>query len=163
MNISIELIPNSSNNKSVKEFLTKHWGSVNIVSRGKITDASSISRIIVKDKDNNIVGLNTFLIDKNNSTCEGISIDAEVQGKGIGTKMMKLFEKIVKKDGVKKIWFITTNDNWEAAIFYIKNGYRLVNIHKDALDISRKLKPQIPKIGKYSIPLQDEWEFEKYL
>ena len=100
---------------------------------------------------------------KKNNTCEGISINAVKQGKGIGTKMMKLFEKTAKKSGVKKIWFITTNDNWEAAIFYIKNGYRLVNIHKDALDISRKLKPQIPTKGKYGIPIQDEWEFEKYL
>lgn len=163
MNISVELIPNRDNNSLVKKFITKHWGSVNIVSRGKITDASSISRIIFKNESNNIVGLNTFLIDKKNNTCEGISINTKIQGKGIGTKMMKLFEKTTKKNGVKKIWFITTNDNWKAAIFYIKNGYRLVNIHRDALDTSRKLKPQIPLKGKYGIPLQDEWEFEKYI
>ncbi|HEX9089857.1 MAG TPA: hypothetical protein VF831_00125, partial [Anaerolineales bacterium] len=68
-----------------------------------------------------------------------------------------------KETGVKRIWLITTNDNYEAAIFYIKNGYRLVDVHKNALDLSRQLKPQIPKIGKYGIPLNDEWEFEKLI
>jgi len=145
------------------KFLSFHWGSENIVSKGKITDASKISRVIIKDKNNDIVGLATFLIDKKDNSCELVSIDAKEKGKGIGTKMIKFVEETVKESGVKKIWLITTNDNYEAAIFYIKNGYRLVKVHKDALDISRKLKPQIPLKGKHNIFLQDEWEFEKSL
>ncbi|MCX6705700.1 MAG: hypothetical protein NTV24_01165 [Candidatus Woesebacteria bacterium] len=72
-------------------------------------------------------------------------------------------EEEVKEKKVTKIWLVTTNDNYEAAIFYIKKGYRLIAVHKDALDVSRKLKPQIPLKGKHNIFLQDEWEFEKLL
>jgi len=161
MKLILELKPNPINKNEVVKFLCKHWGSEKIVSKGKITDASEISRVLVKDINNKIVGLATFSV--NNNTCELISIDSEKQRKGIGTKMIKLIEKTVKEKGAKRIWLITTNDNYEAVIFYVKNGYRLVEIHKDALDISRKLKPQIPFIGKYGIPLQDEWEFEKDL
>lgn len=163
MKFTLELTPKPEHNDLVINFLNQHWGSVNVVSRGKITDASTISRIIVSSKDSGIIGLTTFLINDVDHSCELVSIDAEEKSKGIGTKMMKFLEKIAKEKGVKRIWLITTNDNYDAARFYIKNGYRLFAIHKDALDISRKLKPQIPKIGKYGIPLQDEWEFEKFL
>lgn len=163
MNIVTEIKPKLENNSKVKKFIVSHWGSENIVSKGKLTNASKISRVIVKDKKGEILGLATFLISRKDNSCELVSIDARDQGKGIGTKMIKIVEETVKKNGAKKVWLITTNDNYEAAIFYIKNGYRLVKVHKDALDISRRLKPQIPLKGKHNIFLQDEWEFEKLI
>ncbi len=47
--------------------------------------------------------------------------------------------------------------------FYQKRGFVLVAIHRDALDISRKLKPEIPLIGNDGIPLRDEIELEMIL
>lgn len=163
MNIVTEIKPNIENNKKIIKFLKLHWGSENIVSKGKITNASQISRVMVKDNKDNILGLATFLINDKDNSCELVSIDAIKQGKGIGTLLITKVEEIAKEMKVKKIWLVTTNDNYEAAIFYITKGYRLVKIHKDALDVSRKLKPQIPLKGKHNISLQDEWEFEKLL
>ena len=163
MNIITEIKPKLENNNKIKNFLNFHWGSSYIASKGKLTDASKISRVMVKDKGGDIVGLATFLISTKDNSCELVSIDAKVRGNGIGTKMIKTVEETVKGSGAKKVWLITTNDNYEAAIFYIKKGYRLVKVHKDALDISRKLKPQIPLKGKHNIFLKDEWEFEKLL
>ena len=163
MNIVTEIKPNLENNNKVKKFLKLHWGSSYIASKGKLTDASEISRILVKDKKDEILGLATFLINSKDNSCELVSINAKEGGKGIGTKLINKVEEEVKKRKVKKVWLVTTNDNYEAAIFYIKKGYRLVKVHKDALDISRKLKPQIPLKGKHNIFLQDEWEFEKTL
>ena len=163
MNIITEIKPKSENNNKIKNFLKLHWGSVNIVSKGKITNASLISRVMVKDKKDEILGLATFLINNIDNSCELVSIDATSQGKGIGTLLITKVEEVAKEMKVKKIWLVTTNDNYEAAIFYIKKGYRLVKVHKDALAISRKLKPQIPLKGKHNIFLQDEWEFEKLL
>lgn len=134
-----------------------------VVSKGKITDASKISRVIAKDKKGEISGLATFKIDNKQKSCELVSIDSVKQRKGIGTIMLKHLEKYLKQKGIKKVWLITTNDNLEAASFYINNGYRLIKVHKDALNVSRKLKPQIPLLGKHNIPLTDGWEFEKYL
>ena len=39
----------------------------------------------------------------------------------------------------------------------------MVNLFHDALDISRKLKPEIPLIGENDIPLRHELEFEYIL
>jgi hypothetical protein len=36
----------------------------------------------------------------------------------------------------------------------------LVAVHRNALEQSRKLKPQIPLIGEHGIPLRDEIELE---
>jgi len=36
----------------------------------------------------------------------------------------------------------------------------LVAIHRNALEQSRKIKPQIPLIGDHGIPLRDEIELE---
>jgi N-acetylglutamate synthase-like GNAT family acetyltransferase len=163
MNIITEIKPKLKNNDKVKNFLKLHWGSENIVSKGKVTNASEISRVLVKDTKGEILGLATFLINNKDNSCELVSINARDTGKGIGSKLIKKVEEIAKERKVEKIWLVTTNDNYEAAVFYIKKGYRLVKVHKDALDVSRKLKPQIPLKGKHNIFLQDEWEFEKLL
>ncbi|MCX6705701.1 MAG: hypothetical protein NTV24_01170 [Candidatus Woesebacteria bacterium] len=49
MNIITEIRPKLENNKKVKKFLSSHWGSFYIASKGKLTDASKISRVMVKD------------------------------------------------------------------------------------------------------------------
>lgn len=153
----------SASEAQVIAFLTEHWGSINIVSRGKITDASQLPRVMTHDENGKLIGLATYSIDKNLKTCELVSIDAVVPGQGIGSQLLAGVETGAKEAGCDKVWLITTNDNFEAAAFYIKNGYRLIAVHLNALDISRKLKPQIPKIGHRGIPLQDEWEFKKEL
>jgi len=35
------------------------------------------------------------------------------------------------------------------------------SVHRYAIDESRKLKPQLPFVGKYGIPIRDEIEMEK--
>lgn len=119
--------------------------------------------MLVHDENGKLIGLATYAIDKSLKTCELVSIDSIVHGQGIGSRLLAGVEKSAKEAGCNKVWLITTNDNLEAAAFYTKNGYRLIAVHLDALDISRQLKPQIPKIGHHGLPLQDEWEFEKKL
>ncbi|MBK9123270.1 MAG: GNAT family N-acetyltransferase, partial [Chloroflexi bacterium] len=65
--------------------------------------------------------------------------------------------------GIHRLWLITTNDNLDALRFYQKRGWHLVAVHRDALNESRRLKPQIPIIGMDGIPLRDEIELEMTL
>jgi hypothetical protein len=44
--------------------------------------------------------------------------------------------------------------------FYQRRGLVLVAVHRNAIAQSRKLKPQIPELGQYDIPLRDEIELE---
>ena len=69
-----------SNNSEIENFLIKHWESSFIVSRGKKVDAAKLPRIIARDKNKKLLGLVTFQIDKNNKTCEIVSIDAVKKG-----------------------------------------------------------------------------------
>jgi hypothetical protein len=55
---------------------------------------------------------------------------------------------------------ITTNDNLDALRFYQRRGLRLVGLAPDAVAASRRLKPGIPEIGAYGIPLRDELTLE---
>lgn len=88
-------------------------------------------------------------------------MNAVIHNKGIGTALLRTVEKVGQKLKLKKIRLITTNDNVDALRFYQKRGFSIVAIHRNALEFSRKLKPEIPLIGNYGIPLRDEIELEK--
>lgn len=156
-------LPKEGSSEEIGKFLVEHWGSTIVVSRGNVIDAIQLPRYVARDANDKLVGLVTYRIDRENQACELVSINSELEGRGIGTKLIRMLEAEAKKSGCKRIWLITTNDNPEAAAFYVKRGYRLTKIHLYALEKSRQLKPQIPIIGKHGILLTDEWEFEKIL
>jgi ribosomal protein S18 acetylase RimI-like enzyme len=55
---------------------------------------------------------------------------------------------------------VTTNDNEPAIEFYRRRGMALVAVHENALEQSRRLKPEIPLTGLEGRPIRDEIEFE---
>lgn len=71
---------------------------------------------------------------------------------------------------IKEHWLSTemvvqgaTNDNIDAIRFYQKRGFDMARLYRNALEVSRSLKPSIPVIGDYGIPLRHEIEFEMIL
>ena len=62
-----------------------------------------------------------------------------------------------------RLWLITTNDNLGALGFYQKWGLKIAAVHRDAMEESQRIKPEIPTIGKNGIPLRDEIEMEMLL
>jgi hypothetical protein len=57
----------------------------------------------------------------------------------------------------------TTNDNLDALRFYQRRDFRLIAVRPGAADEARRLKPQIPEVGNYDIPLHDELELAREL
>jgi hypothetical protein len=55
---------------------------------------------------------------------------------------------------------LTEDLNTPALRFYQKRGFRLAALHFNALEQSRRLKPEIPLLGRDGIPLRDEIELE---
>ena len=53
-----------------------------------------------------------------------------------------------------------TNDNTNAIRFYQKRCFDWVGFHKDAMEVSRELKPEIPLLGNDQIPIKHEIEFD---
>jgi len=137
-----------------------HWGSNKVVSRGVVYYPQDLPGFVAM-YDGEKVGLVTYNITGTN--CEIVTINSIRLFSGVGTALIEAVRDIALKSGCKRLWLITTNDNMNALRFYQKRGFVLVAIHRDALDISRKLKPEISLIGNDGIPLRDEIELEMLL
>lgn len=146
----------------VAHFLDKHWSSTKIVSRGQAYYAHLLPGFVAElndaPDDAPAAGLITYRID--GTQCEIMTLDSLTPNIGIGSALVSAVKDAAKEQGCKRLWLITTNDNLEALQFYQKRDFRLVAVYADALSEARKLKPQIPLVGKHSIPLHDEIELE---
>ncbi|WP_409254226.1 GNAT family N-acetyltransferase [Bacillus sp. SCS-153A] len=158
MNIDeIKNIPQSK----VEEFFTNHWGSPQMVISSGIYDCSNLDGFVVVNEEQEIIGLITYIIRKDE--CEIISLDSLEEGKGIGSKLITQVEQTALKKGCSTVKLVTTNDNLSALSFYQKRGYHLSNLFRNAVEKARKLKPEIPLISGDGIPIRDEIELEKLL
>lgn len=137
--------------------LMDQWGSPIVISRGNIHQADQLPGYISIYK-NQPAGLITYQI-KNNE-CEIISLDSLIEKIGVGTALIEAVKEISKKENCTRLWLITTNDNTHAIRFYQKRSFRMVAVHRNAIEESRKLKPGIPLFGFDDIPIRDEIEFE---
>lgn len=141
----------------IKDLLTKRWRSAKIITRGKIHNALNLPGLAAVSGEKP-AGLLTYRVE--NNECEIITFDAIEQGKGVGSLLISSIINKAKDKHWKRLWLITTNDNLEAQEFYKKKGFLVTAVYKNAIDESRKLKPEIPLIGQNEIPIKDEIEFE---
>jgi ribosomal protein S18 acetylase RimI-like enzyme len=146
-----------SDSNWVASFVKSHWGSEIIVAKDRIIRPAELDGFaVLKGKDP--VGLLTYRIE--GLDCEIVTIDSTAKGVGIGTALIDAVKKIAKAKGCKRLWLITTNDNLNALGFYQKRGFRLVALYPNALEASRKLKPEISLKAANGIPIKDELELE---
>jgi N-acetylglutamate synthase-like GNAT family acetyltransferase len=140
----------------IDSFIKEHWGSNLVVVHSDSYYPSQLDGFIAI-LDDKKVGLITYQIEV--SKCEVITLNSIIENCGVGTALMRLVENEAKVKDCKEIWLITTNDNLQAIGFYQKIGYQLVNIFPNAVEESRKLKPEIQLIAKNRIPIRDELKF----
>lgn len=136
------------------------WASIRIISKGKVHDANELPGIIAVHKNHRVGLLIYNILDEE---CEIVSLNSLKENVGIGTALLKEIERISTLKGCKRLWVITTNDNIDALRFYQKKGFKIVSIHLNALEQSRRLKPEIPILGSNDIEIRDEIELEKIL
>jgi DNA-3-methyladenine glycosylase I len=141
----------------VKDLFHERWGSPRIVTRGRVHKVDQLAGFIAEYQETP-VGLVTYQID--GDECEIVSLDSMVEGRGVGSALVAAVEEATTKHGCKRLWLITTNDNTAALRFYQKLGFRLVAVHRNAIEKSRELKPEIPIVGMDGIPIRDEVELE---
>jgi ribosomal protein S18 acetylase RimI-like enzyme len=141
----------------LRELLVRRWGSPEIVSRGRVHDASA-GPAIACFADDRLVGLATYRI--HDEQCELLTLNAFERRRGIGSRLLAAVAARAQSAGCRRLWLITTNDNLTAIRFYERRGLKLVAVHHDAVDAARKLKPQIPEFAENGIRISDELEFE---
>lgn len=111
--------------------------------------------------DGEITGLVTWAV--RGTEAEIVTLDAWPGGKGRGARLLEAAEQELVQRGVDRVMLVTTNDNERALRFYLRQGYRLVRVHLDAMDRVRELKPAVPRFGKGGVALRDLWELDKKL
>lgn len=142
------------------EKIAGHWGSTALVSRGRVHDALALPGFVAWVGDS---PAGVALYHRQGAACELVLIDVWVQRRGAGAALIGRVQEAARSEQCKRLWLITTNDNVPALGFYQKQGFRLAALHVNALDVSRRLKPEIPLIGRDGIPLRDEIELEMML
>lgn len=143
----------------VLEVVNKNWGGDFIVTRGRKVYPAKLNGFYAISASGEKIGLITYEII--GGQCEIITLDAFHKFCGVGTKLLENVRS--KALGCRRLWLITTNDNLDAMRFYQKRGFTIAAVHVNAILASRKIKPSIPEIGMYGIPLRDEIEFEMIL
>jgi N-acetylglutamate synthase-like GNAT family acetyltransferase len=144
----------------IDDFVRDRWGAPTVVARGRVHQPSELPGFAAV-QGAEILGLLTYSIEAD--ACEIVTLDSVVEGLGVGSELVKTVEEVARAAGCRRLWFITTNDNLRMLRFSQKRGFSLVAVHRNALDESRKLKPEISLVGIDGIPLRDELELELLL
>lgn len=153
----------SDDKDQVSRFMVEHWGASTVVAHGNIYRPADLPGFIAfhTGAEDRWLGLTTYHIQ--DDQCEIVTIDSLSPTTGVGTALLGAVKQVAMKAGCTRLWLITTNDNLDALRFYQKRGFVLVAVHRNAVNRSRKLKPEIPDVGAYGIPLRDEIELEMAL
>jgi uncharacterized protein YhfF/L-amino acid N-acyltransferase YncA len=141
--------------------LTRSWGSTRAVSRGVLHDAAGLPALVA-ERDGQRAGLLTFRPRPGGDT-EVVTVNAFPPGAGIGGLLLEGIAELGRRNDWRRVWLITTNDNTRALRAYQRHGFDLVALHREAIDQSRQLKPEIPAIGYDGIPIAHELELERRL
>jgi ribosomal protein S18 acetylase RimI-like enzyme len=144
----------------IAQLLTESWGSTISVTRGRLYDATRLPGFVARYNQER-TGLVTYRIEE--EACEIVTMNSLLEGRGIGSALVEAVIKVAVNASCKRIWLITTNDNLTALRFWQKRGFSLVAVHRNAIEESRRLKPEMPLKGEHGIPIKDEIELEMCL
>jgi ribosomal protein S18 acetylase RimI-like enzyme len=153
-----EVKPTGADDRSwMAGMLRRWWGSTEMVSRGRLWNLLELPAFAAW-RGGDPVGLVTYRFD--GEECEITSLNSGFEGIGIGSALIDAVAGEARRRGCRRLWLITTNDNLHAIGFYQRRGFDIGALHRNALDESRKIKPEIPRVGLNGIPLLHEIEFE---
>ena len=144
----------------IHNFIQRRWGSLIMVSRGQMHDVKDLSGYFACHHER-IIGVATYHIA--GDACELVTLDSEVEDIGAGSALIEAVKQAAIAANCRRLWLVTTNDNLKALGFYQRRGFRITAVYPNALENSRKIKPEIPLTGLDNIPLRDEIELEMRL
>jgi GNAT superfamily N-acetyltransferase len=129
------------------------WGSEVVAVHGNMLRPAELPGFIA-ERPGRVAGLLTYQVV--GDTLEIVTLNAIDRRAGIGTLLIEACAGTARRYGCRQIRLTTTNDNIDALRFYQRRGFRLAELRPGAVDRSRQVKPGIPRVGDYDIPLHDE-------
>jgi GNAT superfamily N-acetyltransferase len=156
--IELRLAP--AGDAAVAAFLHEREMAV-VARRGELVDALAQPAVTAVD-DDELVGVLSY--DLGPVECEIVTLYAARRWSGIGSALIGTVIDLATAAGCGRCWLVTTNDNVDALRFYQRRGFHLTAIKCGAVDETRQsLKPGVPLVGEYGIPLRDELELARDL
>ncbi len=144
----------------VRQAVIQDWGAEIVVVHQHIYHPAELPGFVA-EIDGDAVGLLTYSVE--NAECEIVSINSWRKGLGVGTALIQWMKQTAAERKCRRLWLVTTNDNTSALRFYQKKGFVLSGVRINAVEGSRRLKPEIPLTGEDGIPIRDEIELEIHL
>jgi len=144
----------------VAHFVAERWGAEIVVVHGETYRPQQLPGFLALE-EGETVGLITYHVAGDG--CEIVTLDSLRPSQGIGGALIGAVQATARAAGCWRLWLITTNDNLDALRFYQRHGFELVAVHRGAVNASRLVKPEIPLVGAYGIPIRDEIELEMAL
>jgi N-acetylglutamate synthase-like GNAT family acetyltransferase len=142
--------------------MVRQWGGTDyVISRTRKIFPADLPGFCAASHTDVPLGLATFEIIE--GECQLVTLHALEQRMGVGTALVEAVDAAAREADCRRLWLITTNDNLDALRFYQRRGFGLVAVHRDLRDTARRLKPSIPLVGNYGIPIRDELELERTL
>lgn len=149
-----------ANRSAANAYIADAWGTTLMVIRGKPVEVALHPGLCAKQNDA-IVGIAMYTIGAHDA--ELLLLDCQMPGQGIGGALVERVAAIARDAGCRRLVLITTNDNLNALRFYQKRGFDMVALYRNATDRVRALKPNVPLLGDFGIPLRHEIELERLL
>lgn len=144
----------------VRALTIAEWGAEIVVVHGRVYRPDELPGFWAESGGERS-GLLTYEI--RDRACEIVTLNALRRGRGIGTALVLAVREEAVRSGCRRLWLVTTNDNLEALRFYQRRGFVLAALRRNAVEASRRRKPQIPLVGAHGIPIRDEIELESTL
>lgn len=148
-----------SDRQAVADFLEER-STAKVARLGELVDAT-VQETLVAEKDGQIVGVLTYIID--DDSCEVLTLHIAEPSIGVGSALLREVEWLARAEDCRRLWLITTNDNLDALRFYQRRNFTLLALHVGGIVRNRKVKPGIPAIGEHGIFIMDEIELQKTL
>ncbi len=144
----------------VSRFMVAEWGAEIVVAHGEIfrpADLPGFAAFVGEEP----VGLLTYNITRNE--CEIVTLDSWREGLGIGKALIEAARQAAGRVGCGRLFLVATNNNTRALRFYQKRGFIIAAVRLNALEESRRIKPEIPLTDEDGLPIRDEIELEMSL
>ena len=138
----------------------RHQGGDHRVARlGELLDPIE-QEGIVAELDGRPAGLLT--VHEGGRGLEVLTLHSEVQGAGVGTRLLETALRVAAASGSPRLWLVTTNDNVDAIRWYLRRGMTVARVHDGGVEADRAaLKPGIPeRNADNGLPIRDLVELE---
>ena len=142
----------------VADLIATAFGSVRLMSNDHLIDDASLLNGFAAEIDGRPVGC--ALVNEVDGDVELVALVSTYRGAGVGSGLLETVVERGKREGWKRLWLVTSNDNTDAIRMYQRSGWEWTDFRRDAITKARAVKPEIPEIGNHGIPVRHEIHFE---